>query len=72
MFHTCDQRFDVTGNLENFYELNKLQVILAHSRDVKCMVLKVKNLALFSSKKFCKTDTVVLSFVFDKYCPIMD
>jgi len=28
--------------------------------------------ALFSSKKFCKIDTVALSFVFDKYCPIMD
>jgi len=23
MLHACDQRFDVTGNLENFYELNK-------------------------------------------------
>jgi len=23
MLHTCDQRFDVTGNLENFWELNK-------------------------------------------------
>ena len=23
MLHTCDQRFDVTGNLENFCELNK-------------------------------------------------
>jgi len=23
MLHVCDQRFDVTGNLENFYELNK-------------------------------------------------
>ena len=29
-------------------------------------------LALFSSKKFCKIDTVALSFVFDKYYPIMD
>ena len=28
--------------------------------------------ALFSSKKFYKIDTVALSFVFDKYCPIMD
>jgi hypothetical protein len=28
--------------------------------------------ALFSSKKFCKTGTVALSFVYDKYCPIMD
>jgi len=23
MLHTCDRKFDVTGNLENFYELNK-------------------------------------------------
>ena len=23
MFHTCDQRFDVTGNLKFFCELNK-------------------------------------------------
>jgi len=29
-------------------------------------------LALFSSKIFCKIDTVVFSFVFDKCCPIMD
>ena len=28
--------------------------------------------ALFSSKNFCKTGTVALSFVCDKYCPIMD
>ncbi|KAG0527383.1 hypothetical protein BDA96_06G228800 [Sorghum bicolor] len=28
--------------------------------------------ALFSSKIFCKIDTVAFSFVFDKYCPIMD
>ena len=28
--------------------------------------------ALFSSKKFCKLDTVALSFVFDRYCPIME
>jgi len=28
--------------------------------------------ALFSSKKFCKIDTVALSFVFDKKYPIID
>ena len=28
--------------------------------------------ALFSSKFFCKIDTVAFSFVFDKYCPIID
>jgi len=27
MLHTCDQRFDVTGNLENFCELNKTLII---------------------------------------------
>jgi len=26
----------------------------------------------FSSKIFCKIETVAFSFVFDKYCPIMD
>jgi len=26
--------------------------------------------ALFSSKKFCKINTVAFSFVFDKYCPM--
>jgi hypothetical protein len=26
--------------------------------------------ALFSSKIFCKIDTVAFSFVFDKYCPM--
>jgi len=28
--------------------------------------------ALFSSKNFCKIDTVAFSFVFDKNCPIID
>ena len=32
----------------------------------------VETRALFSSKKFYKIDTVALSFVFDKNCPIMD
>jgi len=30
------------------------------------------HLALFTSKKICKIGIVALSFVFDKYCPIMD
>ena len=30
------------------------------------------NWALFSSQNFCKMWTVPISFVFDKYCPIMD
>jgi hypothetical protein len=29
-------------------------------------------LVLFSSKIFCKIDTVAFSFVFDKYYPIID
>jgi hypothetical protein len=29
-------------------------------------------LALFTFKKICKIEIVALSFVFDKYCPIMD
>jgi hypothetical protein len=29
-------------------------------------------LGLFSSKQFYKMDTVAISFVFDKYYPIMD
>ena len=33
---------------------------------------KMENKALFSSKKFWEIDTVALSFVFDKYCLIMD
>ena len=28
--------------------------------------------ALFTSEKFWKMDTVAFSFVFDKYCPIID
>jgi hypothetical protein len=28
--------------------------------------------AVFSSEKFWEIDTVALSFVFDKYCPIID
>ena len=28
--------------------------------------------ALFSSKTFCKMNSLSLSFVFDKYCPIID
>jgi len=29
MLHACDQRFDVTGNLKNFCELNKAYIIYA-------------------------------------------
>jgi len=28
MLHACDQRFDVTENLENFYELNEALVVV--------------------------------------------
>jgi len=31
-----------------------------------------KQLALFSFEKFWEMDTVAFSFVFDKYCPIMN
>jgi hypothetical protein len=34
--------------------------------------LAAKTKALFSSKIFGKMSTVAISFVFDKYCPIMD
>jgi len=33
---------------------------------------KYRSKALFSSKIFYKIDTVAFSFVFDKYCLIMD
>ena len=36
----------------------------------KFWVLESK--ALYSSKNFWKIDTVAFSFVFDKYCQIMD
>ena len=32
MLHACDQRFDVTGNLENFCELNKSLINKADRR----------------------------------------
>ena len=40
---------------------------IAASSALPCRVIR----ALFSSKKFCKTGTVALSFVFDKYYPII-
>jgi len=46
-----------------------------HSYTIHVLAKLVKvmlDLALFSSKKFCKMNTVELSFVFDKYCPNMD
>ena len=33
MLHACDQRFDVTGNLENFCELNKALVSTPDPRE---------------------------------------
>ena len=30
-----------------------------------------RNMALFTSEKFYKIGIVALSFIFDKYCPIM-
>ena len=31
MLHACDQKFNVTRNLENFYELNKAWVSYSYS-----------------------------------------
>jgi len=36
------------------------------------MKLYIETTALFSSKNFCKIGIAALSFVFDKYCPIMN
>ena len=38
--------------------------------NIKCELEPIQ--ALFSSKIFCKIDTVAFSFVFDKYCSIID
>jgi len=39
---------------------------------VKCHFKQKGTWALFSSKIFCKVGIVTLSFVFDKYCLIMN
>ena len=46
----------------------------AASKDSKqCNAILFRRIyALFSSKNFCKIGIVALSFVFDKYCPIMN
>ena len=74
MLHAYDQRFDVTGNLENFCELNnalKSKQINGPGR-VHSNRRSPVTRALFSSNFFFKTGTVALSFVCDKYCLIMD
>jgi len=41
-------------------------------RQYQVRIPYVYTMALFSSKKFCKIDTVAFWFVFDKNCLIMD
>ena len=44
----------------------------ASVRDVFGILPSVEASIRFTSKKFCKIEIVAFSFVFDKYCPIMD
>jgi len=44
----------------------------AKKKNKKLVPPKILTRALFSFKIFCKIDTVAISFVFDKYCLIMD
>jgi len=47
--------------------------LLLISQTNKCnMYFSPSSKALFTSKFFCKIGIVALSFVFDKYCPIMN
>jgi len=52
------------------YLNNICQIQIKTSHCLFCKKIETK--ALFSSKIFWKIGTVALSFVFDKYCPIMD
>jgi hypothetical protein len=47
---------------------------LSHTNENTTLAVfcKKKELELLSSKKFCKMGIVALSFIFDKYCPIID
>jgi len=81
MLHAYTARFDVTENLENFLDFGGTKQGPSNNR-CWCQRQKKKReiqeepmvvlMALFSSKIFCKMDTVAFSFVFDKHCPIMD
>jgi len=50
----------------------KEQLVFAHQVDIYYHKNQFHIKALFSSKKICKMDTIARSFVFDKYCLIMD
>jgi hypothetical protein len=41
MLYACDQKFDVTGNLENFCELNKAMCVVhvSSARRIRCPCL---------------------------------
>ena len=52
----------------SFYQMRHIYVSSADSTSWLYEAI----MALFSSKIFCKIDTVTFSFVFDKYCPITD
>ena len=46
---------------------------LSNTNEIGTIYILQKNLELNKdSKNFCKIDIVALSFVFDKYCPIMN
>jgi len=60
MFYVCAASFDVTRTFKKFLVCKlKEASVWFHS-------------ALFTSKIFYKIRIVALSFVFDKYCAIMD
>ena len=58
MLYACAARFDVTENVKNFANFFMNGYI-----DMR---------ALFSSENILVFGTVALSFLFDKYCPIME
>jgi len=68
MLHAHVARFDVTGNLKNFAKFFRNCKQGLNPKTV--LLFKIR--ALFSSENFWEMDTVAFSFVFDKYCPIMD
>ena len=67
MFYACVVRLNVTKNLKNFVFFFKTKQRLGPAMYSYSTIE-----ALFSSKFFWEIDTVALSFVFDKYCPIID
>jgi hypothetical protein len=57
---------------ESYPNMATAHVICPNLARPEVLFLSIFVEALFSSKKFCKIDTVALSFVFDKNYPIMD